>query len=112
MVIMNRLTKEQRTRVVSALVEGNSIRATARMIGVAFNTVLKLVPEIGRVWRVADRLRFETVGAASFGLWFFKGCGFRVNFMQDLNEKESRTWHGRAHHDSRGGNGRGRRVRM
>ena len=45
---MNRLNKEQRTRLVAALVEGNSIRATARMTGVAFNTVLKLVPEIGR----------------------------------------------------------------
>src|SRR5260370_36794322 len=45
---MNRLTKEQRTRVVAALVEGNSLRATARMTGVAFNTVLKLVPEIGK----------------------------------------------------------------
>lgn len=45
--IMNRLNKEQRTRVVAALVEGNSIRATARMTGVAFNTVLKLLPEIG-----------------------------------------------------------------
>jgi IS1 family transposase len=45
---MNRLNKEQRARVVAALVEGNSLRATARMCSVAFNTVLKLVPEIGR----------------------------------------------------------------
>ena len=33
--------------MVSALVEGNSLRATARMCDVAFNTVLKLLPEIG-----------------------------------------------------------------
>ncbi len=45
--IMNQLTKEQRTRVIAALVEGNSLRATSRMAGVAFNTVLKLLPEIG-----------------------------------------------------------------
>ncbi len=44
---MNRLTKEQRTKIIAALVEGNSVRATARMCDVAFNTVLKLVPEIG-----------------------------------------------------------------
>src|SRR6266853_4471893 len=46
---MNRLTKEQRTKVIAALVEGNSLRATARMCDVVFNTVLKLLPEIGRV---------------------------------------------------------------
>jgi len=46
---MNRLTKEQRTKIIAALVEGNSLRATARMCDVVFNTVLKLLPEIGRV---------------------------------------------------------------
>jgi IS1 family transposase len=47
MAIMNRLNKEQHTKIVAALVEGNSMRATARICGVSFNTVLKLVPEIG-----------------------------------------------------------------
>ena len=45
---MNKLNKEKRIQIVNALVEGNSIRATARMCDVAFNTVLKLVPEIGK----------------------------------------------------------------
>lgn len=45
---MNRLNKEQRTKIIAALVEGNSLRATARMCNVAFNTVLKLLPEIGQ----------------------------------------------------------------
>jgi hypothetical protein len=45
---MNRLNKEQRTKIIAALVEGNSLRATARMCNVSFNTVLKLVPEIGQ----------------------------------------------------------------
>jgi len=44
---MNRLSKEERTKIIAALCEGNSLRATARMCGVAFNTVLKLVPEVG-----------------------------------------------------------------
>jgi hypothetical protein len=46
---MNRLNKEQRVQIISSLVEGNSLRATSRMCDVAFNTVLKLLPEIGRV---------------------------------------------------------------
>ncbi|TAJ96850.1 MAG: IS1 family transposase, partial [Candidatus Manganitrophaceae bacterium] len=37
-----------RARIIAALVEGNSLRATARMVDVAFNTVLKLVPQIGK----------------------------------------------------------------
>jgi len=47
MVSMNRLTNAQRTQVVSALVEGNSIRATVRMTGVAKNTIVKLLAELG-----------------------------------------------------------------
>lgn len=46
---MNRLDKAKRTQIITALVEGNSLRAVSRMCDVAFNTVLKLVPEIGRV---------------------------------------------------------------
>src|SRR5258708_6190546 len=45
--IMNKLSQEQRSRVVAALVEGNSIRSTVRMTGVAKNTVVKLLVELG-----------------------------------------------------------------
>jgi hypothetical protein len=45
---MNRLNKEQRTKIIAALVEGNSLRATARMCDVVSNTVLRLVPQIGQ----------------------------------------------------------------
>lgn len=45
---MNRLSGTKQTQIITALVEGNSLRATARMCDVAFNTVLKLLPEIGR----------------------------------------------------------------
>src|SRR5712692_8856237 len=45
---MNRLSQEQRVQVIAALVEVNSIRATVRMIGVAKNTVIKLLAEIGQ----------------------------------------------------------------
>ncbi len=46
MVNMNRLTTEQQTRVVAALVEGNSIRFTARMTGVARNTITTLLLDL------------------------------------------------------------------
>src|SRR5580765_1418839 len=44
---MNKLPLSKRVAVVSALVEGNSLRSTCRMTGVAMNTVLKLLAELG-----------------------------------------------------------------
>ena len=44
---MNRLSTAKRTAVDAALVEGNSIRSTVRMTGVAMNTILKLLAELG-----------------------------------------------------------------
>ncbi len=47
MFIVNRLSTERRATVLSALVEGCSIRSTVRMTGVAKNTVLKLLVDAG-----------------------------------------------------------------
>lgn len=44
---MNKLDPKKQAQVVSALVEGNSIRATVRMTGVAKNTIVKLLVELG-----------------------------------------------------------------
>jgi IS1 family transposase len=44
---MNTLTQQKRCQVISALVEGNSIRATVRMTGVSKNTIAKLLVELG-----------------------------------------------------------------
>lgn len=43
----NVLKTEKRTAIISALVEGNGVRATARMVGVSKDTVSKLQLEIG-----------------------------------------------------------------
>lgn len=47
MVSMNRLDAARRSQVIRCLVEGNSIRSTVRMTGVAKNTVVKLLVELG-----------------------------------------------------------------
>jgi len=44
---MNRLSIERRAQILGMLVEGNSMRATARMAGVSFNTVSKLLLDVG-----------------------------------------------------------------
>ena len=44
---MNTLTQDERVRVVAALVEGNSLRSTSRMTGIARNTITKLLVDLG-----------------------------------------------------------------
>lgn len=44
---MNQLNKERRAQIVKALVEGNSLRSTSRMVGVSINTVVKLLTDLG-----------------------------------------------------------------
>jgi IS1 family transposase len=45
---MNRLSIERRAKVISALVEGNSIRATCRMTNTAKGTVIRLLTDVGK----------------------------------------------------------------
>jgi len=44
---MNQLTTSKRAQVIAALTEGNSVRSTVRMTGVAKNTIIKLIAELG-----------------------------------------------------------------
>ena len=46
---MSRLSTAQRVQVVSALVEGNSIRSTCRMTNIAKGTILSLLVDLGKV---------------------------------------------------------------
>lgn len=44
---MNVLPMEKQIQIVSALVEGNSVRSTARMVGVEHKTVLRVLLRVG-----------------------------------------------------------------
>lgn len=45
---MNRLNLQKRAQILGCLVEGNSLRATARMTDTAINTVVKLLVDVGK----------------------------------------------------------------
>jgi len=45
---MNKLSTEKRVQVIRCLVEGNSIRSTVRITGIAKNTVVKLLADVGK----------------------------------------------------------------
>lgn len=99
MVSMNKLSSEKRAAVVAALVEGNSIRATCRMTGVAKATVMKLLTDLGVVCSTymdanlrnlyADRVQCDEI-------WSFVGAKAK-NVKPDKREQgwgDAWTWIG------------------
>ena len=77
---MNKLSTERRTAIVAALVEGNSIRSTCRMTGVAKGTVLKLLAELGDACRAYHDATVREVPASRVQvdeIWSFVGCKAR-----------------------------------
>jgi IS1 family transposase len=56
---MNQLTPEKRAQVINCLVEGNSIRATVRLTGIAKNTVTKLLVDAGRACSIYQDRAFR-----------------------------------------------------
>src|SRR5438876_11281880 len=51
MVNMNRIDTQARVQVIRCLAEGNSIRSTVRITGIAKNTIVKLLLEVAEVCR-------------------------------------------------------------
>lgn len=47
-IIMNKLSLERKVRVIKALVDGNSIRATCRITDTAKGTVIRLLRDVGK----------------------------------------------------------------
>ncbi len=58
MFIMNQLNTAKRVSIISALVEGNSLRSTTRMVGCSINTVTKLLVDAGEA---CARYQHETI---------------------------------------------------
>lgn len=74
---MNRLEPQTRAKVLHSLMEGMSIRATARLFGVSKTTILKLVEDAGRAadWyqdRVFQNLKCRKVQIDE--IWGFVGA--------------------------------------
>jgi len=71
---MNQLNATERARIVGALVEGNSIRATCRMTGAAKNTVVKLLADLGgacAAWADANIRNLQSKQIQCDEIWSF-----------------------------------------
>lgn len=74
---MNKLTTKARAAVVRCLVEGNSIRSTVRITGVAKNTIVKLLVELGEAcaaFQNGTLVKLTTKRIKCDEIWSFVGC--------------------------------------
>jgi IS1 family transposase len=74
---MNKISTSDRARVIACLVEGNSIRATSRMTGIARNTVDKLLCDLGLACSEYQDKVFRNLPCKRVQcdeIWSFVGC--------------------------------------
>jgi IS1 family transposase len=92
MVSMNSLDNKKRVQVISALVEGNLIRATVRMTGVAKNTIVKLLEDIGMACAEYQDGAFQNLNVKRVQcdeIWSFVGAKAK-NATEE--QKEALNW--------------------
>jgi IS1 family transposase len=74
---MNKLEDSKRAMIVLAVCEGNSLRAEGRMTGVAYNTVCKLIQELGEACEWYQDKSLRNLPCTELQLdkaWAFVGC--------------------------------------
>ena len=85
----------EHARIIAALVEGNSLRPTSRPCGVAFNSVLKLVPEIGNAcadYHDAHVRRVGTKRIQCYEIWQFVGARQKNATPEQKDEGWGDVW--------------------
>jgi len=94
---MNRLSTGKRVAVLSALVEGCSVRATSRMTGVAKGTILRLLADVGRACAAYMDTAIRNVPARRIQIdeiWSFVACK-KANLTDEIlarNPKAGDAW--------------------
>lgn len=92
---MRKLSTEKRTMILSALVEGSSINATARMCGVSKLTILRLLADVGSLCAdyhdlMATGLSCQRVQVDE--VWSFVGCKQKNKEAGKSGEGDCWTW--------------------
>jgi IS1 family transposase len=74
---MNKLSMDKKVAVITALVEGCSVRATSRMTGVAKGTILRLLADVGQACADYQNATLRNISAKRVQIdeiWSFVGC--------------------------------------
>jgi IS1 family transposase len=92
---MNCLSNEKRVQVISALVEGNSIRSTCRMTGASKGAVLRLLEELGTACaeyhdRHVRKLKVRRLQCDE--IWSFVGSKAKNTSVEKKAEGWGDTW--------------------
>ena len=92
---MNCLSNADRARIISALVEGNSINATSRMLEFSTNTITKLLVEMGDACRAHHDEHVKGVAAKRVQcdeIWSFVGAKQKNVTMEQMEEGWGDAW--------------------
>ena len=94
---MNKLPIEKRKQIISLLVEGNSLRATARVTEISRTTILKLLVDVGKACQQfhndtviqlnSDRIQCDEI-------WSFVGCKEKAKQQGANGDGDVWTWVG------------------
>ncbi|MBN8699013.1 MAG: DDE-type integrase/transposase/recombinase [Chitinophagales bacterium] len=94
---MNKLPIHKQTQIISLLVEGNSIRATSRIVGVSKDTVCSLLVRVGKACQqfhndtvhhlLSERIQCDEI-------WSFVGCKEKAKEQGASGEGDVWTWVG------------------
>jgi len=88
---MNRLQIAKRAQIMQMLVEGNSLRSTARMAGVSINTVSKLLVEVAEAAHAYHHIAVRDIRSKRIQcdeIWCFAGA--KAKTVSD--EKKQNGW--------------------
>lgn len=94
---MRKLSTEKRAAILSALVEGNSVNAAARMSGASKITVLRLLADAGSFCARFHDERVRNVEVAELQcdeLWSFVGCKARTKARGGMGHGDAWVWVG------------------
>jgi IS1 family transposase len=92
---MNQLSTTRRAQVIAALVEGNSINATCRMLGVGKHTVLRLLEDAGRACaefhdKYVRNVRVRRLQCDE--IWSFVGAKMKNTSEEKMAQGWGDTW--------------------
>lgn len=92
---MNTLSLQKRSQIIHLLVEGNSLRATARIADVSFNSVMKILIDVGRACQQFHNDKVVGVKAERLQcdeIWSFVGCKEKAKEQGAAGEGDVWTW--------------------
>lgn len=92
---MRKLSTEKRAAILSALVEGNSVNATARMTGASKMTVLRLLADAGTLCADYHDLMVRRLASRRIQLdelWSFVGCKAKAKAAGAKGHGDAWTW--------------------